>query len=90
MYEQIDNHWLLPSKRHPNGYAHMSDDILDSVSYSELVTALHCNEPVVTPTIVRKTLREIVEERLDDMWDLLDVNMDEIVSAARREEPKQH
>ena len=90
MNGQIDNHWLLPSKRHPNGYAHISDDILDSISYSELVMSIRCNEPVVTPTIVRNTLRDIVESRLDDMWDLLDANMDEIVSAARREEPKQH
>ena len=90
MSEQVDNRWLLPSKRHPKGYAHLSDSILDPVYYSELVMTLRCNEPVITPTVVRNTLRRIVESRLDDMWDLLDANMDEIVSAARREEPKQH
>ena len=90
MSEQVDSRWLLPSKRHPNGYAHLSDCIIDPVYYSELVMTLRCNEHVVTPAIVRNTLRDIVEERLDDMWDLLEVNMDEIISAARREEPKQH
>lgn len=62
------------------------DSLLDGLTFDDLILTLHCNLPKkgITPQAVRDTLRkEILEGRLEDMWFLVEKNMDKIVEYSR-------
>ena len=61
------------------------DSILDGLTFDDLILAVHCNVPPtkITPDRVRKELREMLNGRLEDMWFLVEKNMDKIIEYAR-------
>ncbi|MBE6954490.1 MAG: hypothetical protein E7449_01085 [Ruminococcaceae bacterium] len=58
-----------------------SDNILDSLTFDDLIlSARHTS--TVTPEAVRKNLKDMLEGRLEDMWFLVENNMDIIIKTA--------
>lgn len=59
------------------------DNILDGITFKELIDTLHANYGSnVTLDKVKKTLRDIELMHLEDMWNLYDINKDEIKKRA--------
>jgi hypothetical protein len=58
------------------------DNLLDGVTFDDLILAVHCNCKSITPKAVKRTLDEIMEERLADMNFLLKNNMAAIIAEA--------
>ena len=63
-----------------------SDNMLDAITFDELILTLHCNFPKdkITPQNVRKQLHEIIDGRMEDLIFLMENNMNEIIAAAKR------
>jgi len=61
-----------------------SDNLLDGVTFQDLLLAVYCDCPLVTQECVRKELDEIISERLEDMKGLLERNIDAIVAEAKK------
>ena len=61
-----------------------SDNLLDGLTFDDLILAVHHNSRVITPEAVRKELREMLEGRKQDMMFLLEKNMDAIMAEARK------
>ena len=80
----IDNSFLLESKRHPNGYASEQDNILEPVTFSGLISAIHCNCHKINEAAVRREAKEILETCLQDYWGMIEDNMEEIIEAAKK------
>ena len=60
-----------------------SDNLLDPITFDDLILALHCNCKDINGTTALKQLDEIVQDRLFDMWELFARNRDEIVRLAK-------
>ena len=60
------------------------DNLLDGMTFDDLILAVHCNCRDITPNAVRKELMEIIASRKQDMIYLLEMNMDEIMAEARK------
>lgn len=60
-----------------------SDNLLDAVTFSELITTLRCNCPEITETAVGTEIKRIMDIRIQDMNYLLDNNIEEIIAAAQ-------
>ena len=73
-----DREWKLGKDLRTN------DDLLDGVTFDDLVLAVHCNCQAITPEAVRKELQNILEIRKQDMMFLLENNMDAIIKEARK------
>ena len=63
---------------------HEKDNILDGFTFEDIIIALHCNEPSINEATVRKTVKLIMEQRLQDMNILIDINMNEIIKRASK------
>lgn len=61
-----------------------SDNLLDGLTFDELILTVHCNCRAITPAAVRSELKEILESRKQDMMCLLEKNMDAIMAEARK------
>jgi len=61
-----------------------SDNLLDGVTFDELILTVHCNCPVLNPEAVKKSLNEILSIRMQDMAYLLERNIDVIIAEARK------
>ena len=61
-----------------------SDNLLDPVTFDDLILAVHCNCRVITPDEVVKTMREMLEQRLQDTRFLIKNNMEAIMDEARK------
>lgn len=71
----MERNWRLGDDMIP------SDNILDPLTFDDLILAAkHTRD--VTPEAVRKNLRDMLEGRLEDMWFLVERNMDLIMQAA--------
>ena len=62
--------------------AHEKDGLLQGFTFEDLITAIHCNEPVKDEAAVRKVVAELLEEQITNMYELLEYNMDEIIERA--------
>lgn len=60
----------------------VNDNLLDGLTFDDLITAVHCNCRTITPAGVRKQLQEILDSRLQDMNFLMEKNMAYIMAAA--------
>ncbi len=58
-----------------------SDSVLDGLTFDDLILAAH-HTRVVSPETVRENLKDMLEGRLEDMWFLVENNMDLIIGAA--------
>lgn len=61
-----------------------SDNLLDGVTFDDLILAVHCNSREVNPASVRAELSEILASRKQDMMFLVEKNMDAIIREAKR------
>jgi len=59
-----------------------SDSLLDGLTFADLILAVHCNCREVTREAVHAELKQILENRKQDMDFLLEKNMDAIIAAA--------
>jgi len=60
------------------------DNLLDGISFNDLITAVHCNCRKISTASVVKELHSILDQRMQDMWFLLENNMDAIIKEAKR------
>lgn len=65
-----------------------SDNILDSLTFDDLILSAR-NTRVVTPASVKANLKDMLEGRLEDMWFLVENNMDIIIQSALEGRGKQ-
>lgn len=62
-----------------------SDAILDPVTFDDLILALKCNYAYIGETAVRTQMKEILDQRLEDVKYLIENNIDEIIALAHDE-----
>ena len=60
-----------------------SENLLDPVTFAELIMTLRCNCPEITETAVGTEIKRIMDIRIQDMNYLLDNNIEEIIAAAQ-------
>lgn len=58
------------------------DNILDGITFDELIQTAHCNCRNITPQAVKEEFHKIIKLRLVDAHDLLERNIDEIIAKA--------
>ena len=61
-----------------------SDNLLDGITFDDLILAVHHNCREITPGAVRGELAQYIEMRFYDMKVLLERNMDEIIEEAKK------
>lgn len=61
-----------------------SDSLLDGLTFDDLILAVHCNCQNIDQKAVLKTVREMVDNRLEDTYFLVARNMDTIMAEARK------
>lgn len=77
--------FLMPERKWKLGEdLSTSDNLLDPVTFDDLILAVHCNYRVITPDEVVKTMREMLEQRLQDTLFLIKNNMEAIMDEARK------
>ena len=59
------------------------DNIFDSITFLDLITAVHCNSRKITPDAVWRELKRFVEQRCEDTKYLVEKNMEQIMNIAR-------
>ena len=62
------------------------DELLGGLTFDDLILTVHCNvrKDQITPEAVRRELKKnILEGRLEDMWFLVEKNMDKIIEYSR-------
>lgn len=59
-----------------------SDNLLDPITFDQLIMAVHSNCRLVNEAAVRRELDKILEMRKQDMMELLEKNMDIIMQKA--------
>ena len=62
-----------------------SDTILDPITFDDLILALKCNYAYIGETAVRTQMKEILDQRLEDVKYLIENNIDEIIALATDE-----
>lgn len=62
-----------------------SDAILDPVTFDDLILALKCNYAYIGEAAVRTQMKEILNQRLEDVKYLIENNIDEIIALASDE-----
>lgn len=58
------------------------DNLLDGITFDDLILQVHCNCQKITPNAVRRELMDTIESRLEDMNYLLEKNMLRIMNEA--------
>lgn len=72
----MERQWLLGEDLTIN------DNLLDGITFYDLILQVNCNCRKVTPAAVRRELMDTVESRLGDMNDLVERNMLRIMNEA--------
>ena len=60
------------------------DNLLDGVTFDDLILAVHCNCRKITPEEVLSELKTILAQRRQDMLHLLVNNMEQIMEEAQK------
>jgi hypothetical protein len=61
-----------------------SDNLLDGVTFDDLILAVHCGCESINRDTVKTTMKEIMAQRREDMTFLLEKNMDAIIAQAMK------
>lgn len=61
-----------------------SDNLLDGITFGDVILAVHHNCEYITPDAVVSTAKEILESRMQDFCYLLENNIEEIMAEARK------
>lgn len=56
------------------------NNILDEVTFDELIKTVHCNCRNITPQAVKEEFYTILKAKVNDAYDLLERNINEIIS----------
>lgn len=59
-----------------------SDSLLDGITFDDVILQVHCNCRSITLQAVLREINDLVEQRLDDMRELLTRNIDIIMAEA--------
>ena len=62
----------------------IKDNMLDGITFEDIILAVHCNCREITPEAIRKEVLDFVELRLDDMKCLMEKNLDVIAEEAMK------
>lgn len=62
----------------------VSDNLLDGITFEDLILTVHCNCPQITERAVMKELKEILAIHMQDMEFLLENNIDKIIEMASK------
>lgn len=76
--EENDLEWTL------NEDLCLADNLLDRLTFQDVVLAVHCSSREITPEAVRAELNTMLETRMQDMNFLLEKNMDAIMAEAKK------
>lgn len=60
------------------------DNMLDSITFADVILAVHHNCREITPEAIRKEVFDFAEMRLDDMKYLMEKNLDVIAMEAMK------
>lgn len=60
------------------------DSLLDGITFDDIILAVHCNCKEITPEAVRKEFKDFLEMRMTDTEYLLENNIGEIISEAKK------
>lgn len=60
------------------------DNMLDGITFADVILAVHHNCREITPEAIRKEVFDFVEMRLDDMKYLMEKNLDVIAMEAMK------
>lgn len=60
------------------------DNLLDGITFDDIITQVHCNCRNITPDAVREEVDDLLKLRLADMRELLERNIDKIAEEARK------
>lgn len=60
------------------------DNLLDGITFGELITTVHCNCRIITPEVIRKEADNILSIRMQDMRYILENNLDVIAEEAMK------
>lgn len=66
----------------------VEDNLLDGITFQELITTVRCNCPDVTPDAIREEVDEIIKIRMQDMEYLLENNLEAIAAEVKKERGK--
>ncbi len=62
-----------------------SDNVLDDITFADVILAVRCNCKSVTPEAVKKEFEQILEQRLEDARYLVMNNLSEIIDEVKKE-----
>ena len=60
------------------------DSLLDGFTFNQLIVSLHSGSEKMNPKEVRKVVKDMLESQLEDMWFLVEKNMDAIIERAMK------
>ena len=58
------------------------DNLLDGITFDDIITQVHCNCRNITPDAIRKEVDDLLKLRIADMRELLERNIDTIMTEA--------
>lgn len=61
------------------------DNLLDQITFNDIITAVKCNCDKVDRFTVKNQLKAFLAMRMTDMWDLFEINVDKIVKIVEEE-----
>ena len=73
----MDRAWKLGQDLIP------SDNILDGFTFDDIILAVRCNCRTIGVAAVLRTAREIMDQRMEDYYYLLNNNVNEIIEIAK-------
>lgn len=62
----------------------IDDSILDSVTFRDIILAVHHNCQNISPEAIKGEAKAILDQRVEDMWYLVMNNIDEIAVEAMK------
>lgn len=74
----MDRQWKLGEDMHE------TDNILDGITFDDVILALHNGERVIDEKAVRRVVKEILESQMQDFEYILNKNINEIIARAKR------
>ena len=64
------------------------DNILDSITFENIILAVKCDCKDITPDAVRREYKKFLEMRLEDAEEILSENLYEIIDAVKKSRNK--
>lgn len=63
---------------------HETDNMLDGITFDDVILALHSGERVIDERAVRRVVQDILESQMQVFEYILNKNIDEIIKRAKR------